>query len=48
MADYCNRAQERAKKLRSALKDVQYWYDTDSSDDGLTEVINVVDKALGG
>ena len=47
MADYCNRAQERAKKLRSALKDVQYWYDTDSSDDGLTEVMNVVDKALG-
>ena len=47
MSDYCNRAQERAKKLRSALKDVQYWYDTDSSDDGLTEVMNVVDKALG-
>ena len=47
MADYCNCAQERAKKLRSALKDVQYWYDTDSSDDGLTEVMNVVDKALG-
>ena len=47
MADYCNRAQERAKKLHSALKDVQYWYDTDSSDDGLTEVMNVVDKALG-